>query len=497
MFRVSGEHVEVVDDNSTSKAVIEWLRNAPDVVKTKGLVWDQYKLTRDRIVEIRAHALSNPSRDVVARTKKEPELPPFLADVKLYSHQPTGIRFLTERASAMLADDMGLGKSYQAAIAAASVGGEVIIFCPASLVSNWHKELKSLGIASRIQRGSDFKFVRGVFSVVSVDGAKVKGDLRMAILEKQWDVMIVDEAHQAKGAQTMRNRFLCSVGAERRWLLTGTPMVNRPMDVYGLLRIAEHPLSMDVTEFTERFRRKDDDSADVSATLGLELCDWILRRYKRDVLDLPGKNRTVVPCETSEHSPTSLGELVRARVALAAEKVQTTVDLVIEAAEAGRSVIVFSCYRAPIERVVELLGRRKIASEVICGGVSMKQRDEIQARFQSKETKVLVAQIDAAGTGLNLTAATTVVFNDLSYSPAALSQAEDRADRIGQTSLVDIYYPVSDCDLDQAIWTLLEKKRVNIGAFEAELGEGETAEVQPEELLSEVRRLHSARTAQK
>jgi SNF2 family DNA or RNA helicase len=414
--------------------------------------------------------------------------------VTFYSHQPTGIKFLLDRETALLADDMGLGKTLQTIFAAeaARQGGKVLIVCPAGLVGNWLDELgKWMPHASaRAQYTKDFNLDCD-FAVVSFDSAKLDGPMRDALLAEKWAVLAIDEAQRGKGVTSQRHGFLTKVQAQRVWQLSGMPMLNRPEDLFGLLRLGRHPLADDAAEFRRRFvpKQKTHDQRLQAAVLGLELGGWILRRYKDDVLDLPKKRRMTVPVLTSDFTPGRMSELMKRRNQLAQEKAIVTVEMAMDAvATSGRGAIVFSCFRTPLDMMAKHLDEAEVPYGMITGSVTGKKRDKIKADFQAGKLKIILGQIVAAGEGHNLTNATAVFFNDLSYIPAEHAQAEDRAYRIGQDSEVDAYYVLSTCPLDEALWDLLEKKRGNIAKFEDGLRSREHVEVTSEELFAELQR---------
>ncbi|HUU43640.1 MAG TPA: SNF2-related protein, partial [Planctomycetota bacterium] len=229
------------------------------------------------------------------------------AGVRLYSHQPAGVRFLMRRRSAFLADDMGLGKTLQAVLAAEIVRtGPVLVVCPAGLIGNWLAEIGKWAPQSKacIQTTQSID-LECDYSIVSYDSAKAVGRLRDVLLGASWSVLIVDEAHRAKSTKSGRHNFLMEVRADRVWQLSGMPMLNRPADILGLLRIGHHPLGDDAKDFARRFVKEDISSRRVSMALGLELAGWVMRRYKSDVLDLPVKEKLVVTVRTSSYNVTS------------------------------------------------------------------------------------------------------------------------------------------------------------------------------------------------
>ena len=219
----------------------------------------------------------------------------------------------------------------------------------------------------------------------------------------------------------------------------------------------------------------------------------MLRRSKDDVLSLPPKLRTWLPVDVpsgtgsraikkvfellagkdSRPAPARdvelrrrgklLAFLVEARQALALAKAAATLDFVRGAIDQGEKVIVFSCFDGPIQKIARELGSTAV---VVTGKTPAAARQPIVDRFQSDaEVRVLVANIIAGGTGLNLTAATQVVFNDLDWVPTNHWQAEDRAYRIGQTRTVNVTYFVARDTIDDFVQAVLETKAALVSAI--------------------------------
>jgi SWI/SNF-related matrix-associated actin-dependent regulator of chromatin subfamily A-like protein 1 len=157
-----------------------------------------------------------------------------------------------------------------------------------------------------------------------------------------------------------------------------------------------------------------------------------------------------------------LGAITKARQRLAGAKVPATLDLVTSAVEQGEKVIVFSCFEEPLQRLADGFAGSAV---VLTGKTPANQRQTIVDRFQDDDRiRVFVANIIAGGVGLNLTAASQVVFNDLDWVPANHWQAEDRAYRIGQTRTVNVTYMIAGRTLDDFVQSVLETKAALVTA---------------------------------
>ena len=174
-----------------------------------------------------------------------------------YEHQKEGIKFLLSRKKAILADDMGLGKTIQAVVSTlATESKKVLIICPSSTKINWEREINMFGeYDTSIIQGRKWKPAKYTiinydilknFHTVKKRGEKPIEELTQ-ILDEKFDTLIVDEAHYLKNHKSIRGSIVTDLvkktDFENVWLLTGTPVANRPKDLYNLLKIIGHPTS--------------------------------------------------------------------------------------------------------------------------------------------------------------------------------------------------------------------------------------------------------------
>ena len=323
-----------------------------------------------------------------------------------------------------------------------------------------------------------------------------------------WAALVFDEAHYLKNHTSARSKLArqltAAAAAANRTLavqlLTGTPLTSRPRDLFVLLQLAAHPLGRSFLAFAKRYCAAEKGEygwktggASNIEELTVQLHGVMLRRSKDDVLSLPPKLRTWLPVDVpsgtgaraikkvfellagkDSRPPPSrdaelrrrgklLAFLVEARQALALAKATATLDFVRGAIDQGEKVIVFSCFDGPIQKIARELGSTAV---VVTGKTPAAARQPLVDRFQSDgEVRVLVANIIAGGTGLNLTAATQVVFNDLDWVPTNHWQAEDRAYRIGQTRTVNVTYFVARDTIDDFVQAVLETKAALVNAI--------------------------------
>jgi SWI/SNF-related matrix-associated actin-dependent regulator 1 of chromatin subfamily A len=433
---------------------------------------------------------------------------------RAFKHQEDGIKFLMKNKKCILADDMGLGKTYQSIVAALESGAErVLIICPSSLKINWMREVQNFCDDVSIITGSYWDPAR--FTIINYDILKnfhtvkeknkeyEEWELRREIADFNPDLLILDEAHYVKNHKSKRGAILKDLSknfsCERVWLLTGTPIANRPMDYYNLLSIIDSPITNNWVHYAKtycegmRFRKG---GKYVWVTKGASNLDelasktkrTILRRKKEDVLDLPEKLITPVYLELENvdgyksvwedylakrklegkkgNPARDLVEMTLLRTFIAMETVPYSIEKAEEALELNKKVIIFCNFNDEMDAFNRHFGNKAVC---VRGGMSDKQKQLSVDRFQEDDScKVFVGQIKAAGVGLTLTKAEIVIMNSLDWVPGNHEQAEDRAYRIGQKETVNIYYMLMDDTIDTLVWDILNEKKKIIGTIMGE-----------------------------
>ena len=427
----------------------------------------------------------------------------------LFPHQIDGVAFLLGRRRAILADDMGLGKTRQAIVSLQHLtpGGRRLVVCPASVKRNWAREIALVDAHSDVEviEGTAASSATAEWIIINYD---ILGRHVDRLLQVPWAALVFDEAHYLKNHTSARSKLArqlteaaaASTGPLAVQLLTGTPLTSRPRDLFVLLQLVAHPLGRSFLGFARRycaaekgeFGWKTGGASNIEE-LTVQLHGVMLRRSKDDVLALPPKLRTWLPVEVpagtgaraikkvlellagKDTRPVPsrdtalrrrgklLAFLVEARQALAFAKATATLDFVRGAIDQGEKVIVFSCFEDPVQKLATELGS---AAVVVTGKTPTAMRQSLVDRFQSDpDVRVFIANIIAGGTGLNLTAATQVVFNDLDWVPTNHWQAEDRAYRIGQTRTVNVTYFVARDTIDDFVQAVLETKAALVNAI--------------------------------
>jgi SWI/SNF-related matrix-associated actin-dependent regulator of chromatin subfamily A-like protein 1 len=440
------------------------------------------------------------------------------------SHQKEAIEKLLANDRFILADDMGLGKTTSTVIASLESGAKkVLIVCPASLKINWKREIENYSdehtlIVEGKKWGSTFKYYIINYDILKnfhTTENSEDSEAYQIIVNEGFDLAIVDEAHYISNSQAQRTQLLNDILAKipKVWLLTGTPMTSRPINYYNLLKIVNSPLTLNWKSYVMRyckgyqFRVGGRKVWNTSGASNLEELreqtkSIVLRRMKTDVLDLPEKIVSPIWLELKnsfyddelsdflritednkekESITVTLNRLMKLRQLIAIEKVSHTCELIDKVVEQGKKVIVFTNFTTSLDMLHE---KYKKNSVVIDGRMSKDRRQESVDRFQNEDKiKIFIGNIKAAGVGITLTAADTVIMNDLSFVPADHSQAEDRAYRYGQKNSVLVYYPVFENTIEMTVYNILQKKKDIIDQV---MGDGEYSESFASELVKNI-----------
>lgn len=379
----------------------------------------------------------------------------------------------------------------------------ILIVCPATLKLNWKKEIMYFEHESNISiiEGRDFEVKK--WTIINYDILKnfhkVKSrynkdsDFYISPIDQaKFDLVIADECHYVKNLQSDRTKLFNDFAKKikHRWLLTGTPITNRPIDFYNLLNLCDSPIASNWVDFVKKycagkqFYRKGTkqkywvtSGASNLDSLRVYSAESMLRRTKEESLDLPQKtikpvylplvnakqykeyldeynswSKQELNVKLSDH----LTKLIKIRKLLSMDKTEFTISTVEDLIENGKKVVVFSCFTDSLHYIHEHFNKQSV---LIDGAVSKPNRDLAVESFQNNPNiKVFCANIIAGGVGITLTKGTVVIFNDLDWVPANHSQAEDRCYRIGQTNPVHIIYPIFDETLDVLMYNSLRKK---------------------------------------
>lgn len=397
----------------------------------------------------------------------------------LRDYQAVGVQHLLGQTGCCLGDDMGLGKSRQVVVSTRMIAGagRVLIVCPATLRMNWLREIQMVypqAVAGIVGEGAH-ETLQGCEWVVA-NYERLGGLVRDTRLT--FEVMAVDEAHYLKEYDSgrTRNMFLLAGRIPRRYVVTGTPLLSREVEMHTLLRMTGHQLgNLTLKEFSKEYAG----TSEKRSRLATALKGWMLRRSKDVLTELGEKTRQVVYISPAEGlgaykeiwddmSLQAMPKIVKLRQALEALKIGFLVELV-ESLSAGDKIIIFCEYIPTVEALHEALQAIGIGCVTLVGRNGLKARQRAIDAFQQDDAvTVFIGTTSAAGVGITLTAANYVAFASLPWTPALMRQAEDRAYRMGQERDVIVKVPLVPGTLDERVWELqLSKRETEVEVVEA------------------------------
>lgn len=457
-------------------------------------------------------ALNNP--DFISKLQEEHNK--FMPNgLNLLQFQHVGLEYLTRNKHALLADEMGLGKTVQAIMLINLLGlKKVLVVCPASLKINWRNELSKWLIHKHdIHVVSGNNYADAGIVIINYDVLKRHLD---AITSTKWDLVIGDECHAIKNKKSHRTRAFLKIDADRKVLISGTPLLNRTSELWNIIKYLDGATWNNWYGFAtrycdlkkSRFGMDDSGSTNTKELSRLLRATIMVRREKNRVLkQLPKKIRQVIefPCENrlllfseteaynnvvklretyanvkkqaqTSSDPDSFkellknlrkeaifrfSELAKARKDTAIYKIPAIIDH-LETCLESEKVICFVHHRALVEAIHE---RFKDSSVVLYGGTANKHG--AVERFQTDPNcKLFIGSIKAAGVGHTLTASNHVVFCEQDWSPGWMHQCEDRSARIGQTKEhVFIQHLVLEGSVDAMMSRKLVEKQEVIDEF--------------------------------
>ncbi|PMP62896.1 MAG: ATP-dependent helicase [Sulfurihydrogenibium sp.] len=433
---------------------------------------------------------------------------------KLFDYQIQGIKFLLSNKAALLADQMGTGKTVMTttALRILFIKGLVkkaLIVAPSNLLNVWEEhiekwapELKYITLNDSKETRKLMYDVKSHVYIISYD--TIKNDYKdsfpkLKAFFKDLDIIILDEAHNIKNKETYKSKAIKTLSKEikYRWALSGTPLQNNIKEIISLLEFLLPEEKNIEKNSIEEIKDK--------------LKSIMLRRLKKDVLkELPEKLPPEI--EKFELSPIqkeyyekylnyeknrlldiyarfryekNFPLMFKQNIIFSLQKLRQICnfppdshhspkanrlkEIVKELTEQKEKVVIFSNFiHEGIDKIyknlIEILPKKSI--EVFHGSLSQKEKEIAVKRFmEDDECYVFLGSINAAGEGLTLTKSSYLIFFDLHWNPAKVWQAEDRIHRIGQTKAVNIYNFITKNTVEEKILQKLEEKRKMINSL--------------------------------
>jgi hypothetical protein len=437
------------------------------------------------------------------------------AELRHYQHQGINwLQFLREyQFNGTLADDMGLGKTLQtlAHLLIEKQSGRMdlpsLVIAPTSLMGNWRREAARFTPDLRVQviHGADrlrhFGHFHDYDLLLTTYPLIVRDE---ELYQKQsFHYLILDEAQAIKNALAKTTQAIHTLKARHRLCLTGTPMENHLGEVWSMYHFLMPGFLGAHEKFTRLFRTPIEKMGDGGRQHQLRnrIQPFMLRRTKELVaselpakteiirsVSLTGKQRDLyetvrlamdkkVQEEISKKGlarshimildallklrqvccDPRLVKLEKAQKVKESAKLELLMTLLPEMLEEGRKVLLFSQFTSMLALIEEAITQEGIRYSKLTG--QTRNRDDAIAAFQEGDAQVFLISLKAGGTGLNLTAADTVIHYDPWWNPAAEQQATDRAYRIGQDKPVFVYKLITEDTVEEKILKLQEKKQ--------------------------------------
>lgn len=432
----------------------------------------------------------------------------MVVKTKCYSHQLKALEYGLAKNKFLLADEQGLGKTKESIDISVNrkLRGEVnkcLIVCGVNSTKyNWGEEilihsdeeyfLVDGSKKVKLEILNNWKLSNKLFCIINVESLRIE-EVVLCLLDSNIDMIILDEAHKCKNAESLQGKVINMLNATYKIALTGTPIHNKPMDIYNILKWLEVE-NRNFYQFRNRYCILNNFKNIVGNKNMMELNTIIfkimLRRTKKEVLDLPPK---IYKNEYVQMSPKqiklykgdkksiiqklkdgisvdtnplvellNLRKIVSGIFTIENPKLDRLLELIEDIKEENKKVIVFFNYKEVAKKVLEALLEGKIKDKdvyYIDGDVKVINRQMQVNEFQnSKGFKIIMGTIGAMGTGITLNKAEYVIFYDKNYNPSENKQAEDRSHRIGTVNSVNIISLLCRDSIDIKIEKMLKEK---------------------------------------
>ena len=503
---------------SVRRGGLEWITAAhgkPGYLPFAALPWAEFadESARARLEPLLAEYHASFALD-------DPGDPLWLPDgERLLPFQAAGVRYALRRQNVLIADPMGLGKTVQALAVCNAVGAQrILVVCPAAITRQWRTAAMRWLRPLRMCATNGVAIVSGPHVhptaravVVSYDRAKLPA-VSAALGAAEWDVVILDEAHYLRNHSSARTKHILGswaagrhpgiLGRARRVIaLTGTPLPNRPLEIYGLARALDWESIdfMSFDAFKEAFNKyeivqvtKQDGtvafarSESVSRLEELQArlrCGFMVRRDKAaaapqmpakiyDVLDVGSRQLEVLVQRERlldidvDHLDTLTFEQQTAVAAIrremGLEMAEAAKEVIEDMIESDGKIVVFCWHLDVVAKLAGLFAHHK--PQIVTGQHSASQREAaVRAFVEDPECRLFIGNIQAAGTGLDglQRAASSLVILEPSWVPAENEQAIDRLHRVGQANPVLARFLVAEGSISaRIIRRAVEKARV-------------------------------------
>ena len=422
------------------------------------------------------------------------DLSKYSLKFKPYNFQPQDAQKLLDLKVGLNANEVGCGKTFEMILVGESIPMKKLVICPATLRLNWEKEIKMVNPNVPVH----IQYSDKPFEVV--DGWNIIGypsltKFQKQLEQEQFQVIIADEAHYIQAIDnygkpnSQRAKAVLRIAATAQYVfpVTGTPKTNRNLNLYNILRMMRHPLTRGKYAFSDYGKHfcaaqqtpwgMDYSGNSHDKELSEVLAPLMVRHLKRDVLPHLQKQRQAIPVSVNlskyfqaideymkarkNKNAEALVALTRAKQVVAIQKAKHTIEFAKEVIERGEKIVITTSFTEVVEQIQKAIpGCLKIV-----GGMSDKAKQATIEEFQHGLAQVIVLNYEAGGVGITLTAASTMIMNDLPWVVGAVDQAEGRIWRGGQTKTAMIYFMVANgCPMDEKLVDTIVSKSQTINA---------------------------------
>lgn len=447
--------------------------------------------------------------DILKRLKnyKNQEFSVDCLQETLRSYQLEGVQWLKTlehcQLSGILADEMGLGKTIQVIALLGYIKEQSLIVVPSSLMYNWKKEFekftpdtKVLIISGTKDQRDELIKTKDDYDIIITSYPLIRRDLEY-YTQDEFNYCILDEGQYIKNPDTKTAQYVKKIKSKHRLVLTGTPIENNLMELWSIFDFILPGYLKTKKEFKKEFIRYEERNHEKLVRL---INPFILRRKKNDVLsELPEKIENVVYSkmnkkqsriydsylldmkqrlkELKDHHLLEkshievLSILTRLRQICCdpglfiddydekSGKLKILEELIEELIEGEHKILIFSQFTSMLKIIADLLEKKGLDYAYLDGQIKVSNREHVINEFTQGKKNIFLISLKAGGTGLNLTEADTVIHVDPWWNPAVEDQATDRAHRIGQKDVVNVYKIITRNSIEENIYQIQLKKR--------------------------------------
>ncbi len=419
----------------------------------------------------------------------------------------------------ILADDMGLGKTLQVITLLQKLKNDgaldkkhILVVAPTGLLVNWQAELQRFApkLTAFLYHGATRTLDNFKHDILLTSYGLLRSDCNL-LKKQKWAVVVIDEAQNIKNSTTEQSKAVRSVKADVHIAMSGTPVENRLSEYWSIMDFANKGYLGNLKSFNEEYAKpiQQDGDRELAERFRRITAPMMMRRLKTDksiINDLPDKieqdeysmltsrqaalykqvlNESMKVIESIDEDDSRMlfkrqGLVLQMMLALKqicnhpaeylkngdttpalSGKAEMLLDLVSSIKDSGGKALIFTQFKEMGDMLQRFIADATGTEPMFLhGGCSIKQRKEMVDRFQNNRTdRFFILSLKAAGTGLNLTAATHVIHYDLWWNPAVEAQATDRAYRIGQTKNVMVHRFITKNTFEERINDMINSKR--------------------------------------